>query len=643
MTKQIGLYFRYSPICLLKRAGKVIANLFFLYYNFIMRKILALFGFLAFSSQVALSLDMVYPAGKYNKTIHNSVYFMGSLDKGETLYYQGEKVNVAKNGAFAFTVPLNNGRNQVFLKLLKDGRYSFKQYYITKEIQPVPPSGAVEFVSLEKTSFKTISDGVPLRSTPVDAGLNRMGHLAKDTLLIVDGKKGDFYRVYLSPTKIGWIDKKYVAKTLDANGLSVSANLATFYNIDDKTVPNLSLYRAAFTHNLPYEVIDKPNELTINIFNVANVKDETLVLRVAKSERIKYSTQFNNGDFVLLLKNMPHSTGLPLSGLNIVLDAGHGGSEKGAIGVFRDYEKDFNLAITKELKRMLEAQGANVYLTRVSDVEVSLDERSKFAKAHDADIFLSVHMNAVPQGADPNARSGSSVYYYNESAKSLANSVKDGLVAGLSTNDDGVHQESFAVLRHSDYLGVLAEVCYMVNPTDSLLYKSEDFVLNAAKSISEGVVNYYAISDKSKSKVGSGASKSDNIQKVKKQDSSAKVKNVKASKSVKLGKKSVKREKNVKNQTPFFDTSVREKYKQEAIYVYDENDKKWYRPKGKKKRAKRPPREIKNNPQIKESAINIFASGDYTPQGADYNLTPMNRCKKFFSKLGSYFYNGAKN
>lgn len=628
-----------------------------------MKKILALLGCAVFCNQCAEALDIVYPAGKYNKTYHDNIYFMGSLSEDETLYYQGAKVETSKKGGFAFTVPLRNGRNQVFLRVCKSGSCSIKQYVITKEIQKSTSSVEQDVVTpLGKTVFKTNADGVPLRSTPVDAGMNRMGHLSKDTSLIIDGRKGDFFRVYLSPTKYGWISKKDVILAFDEKGYPQKTALASFYNIDDKTVPNLSMYRAAFTRNLPYEVIDTPEQLLINIYNVANVADETLVLKVSKTQNIKYSTEFANGDFTLILKNSVKPKGTPLAGLNIAVDAGHGGQELGAMGIFRDYEKDFNLAIAHELARMLEAQGANVYMTRVGDVDVALNDRVKLAKAYDADMFVSIHLNSVPQGSDPVMNKGSSVYYYNSSAKYLADSVKQALVKGLGTKDDGTKQASFAVLRASEYLGILAEICYMVNPEDSDLYKSEKFTKETAEAITKGLINYAEVyindakalldvSDKYSVK----SNKNKKKEKVKK-DSPKSVTEVKAVRvkpqvppkeyreSLFDRVKSKFANEQVQSEAPFLDTSVREKYQQEAIYTIDKSDTKWYRPNGKKRRVKRPPREIKSDYSTVSKEVNLFASGDYD----SYNIPPSKpslgkRCRDFCSKITSYFYNGARN
>lgn len=615
-----------------------------------MRKILALFGAAIFSCGVASAFDLVTPVGKYNKTFHNSVYFMGSLDKGESLYYQTEKIKTAENGAFAFTVPLKQGRNQVLLRVTKDGHSTIKQYFITKELRQAPSTTAVVTEEFPRVVYRTISQGAPLRSTPIDAGINRMSHLAKDTNLIIDGRQGDFYRVYLSPTRYAWIKVSDVSVAYDNLGEPVKPTLATFYNVDDKTVKDLSMYRVAFSQNLPYEIVDTPEELLITIYNIANMNNESLILRVSKNEWVKYSTSFVNGDFTLIMKNIVKKSNSPLSGITIVVDAGHGGSENGALGLFRDYEKNINLSVAKLLKQELEKNGATVYMTRISDADVELQDRVKIAKAYDADMFLSIHLNSVPQGTDPNARKGSGVYYYNNSAKNLADSVRKSLVAGLDTNDDGLHQASFAVLRTGEYLGILAELCYMVNPDDSVIYKSSDFAKKSAEAISEGVVEYVKGITQTSVKLDTNENLSQNTKKPKKD----RVKKVKLEKAPKESKETANKSESDKSwfkkrvkpvseesQKPFLDTSVRQKYEQEAIYVIDKEDTKWYRPRGKKKRVKRPPRVIKQD-YVAPTEINIFASGDYE-EYAPPELSLRQRTRNFFSKFSSYFYNGARN
>ena len=185
---------------------------------------------------------------------------------------------------------------------------------------------------------------------------------------------------------------------------------------------------------------------------------------------------------------------------------------------------------------------------------------------------------------------------------------------------------------------------------DADIYKSPDFVSNSALALCNGIENYIAkmtgAVELARMVNAPVASTSDNKkfnwnflkrEKVKKEKRTDVNKEVSA--------EIVTKEKTPKKQSenkPFIDKSVREKYKQEAIYVTDTNDKKWYRPNGKKRRAKRPAREIKHSHIYEEQSVNIFASGDYE----DYSVPEVSfgqKTRNFFSKVTSYFYNGAKN
>ena len=85
---------------------------------------------------------------------------------------------------------------------------------------------------------------------------------------------------------------------------------------------------------------------------------------------------------------------------------------------------------------------------------------------------------------------GTSVYYYNQNSKELAESVLESLTTGINTRDDGARTASFAVIRPTDYVGILVETAYMTNPHDSMLYTQEDFPRETAKAIADGIFNY---------------------------------------------------------------------------------------------------------------------------------------------------------
>ena len=79
---------------------------------------------------------------------------------------------------------------------------------------------------------------------------------------------------------------------------------------------------------------------------------------------------------------------------------------------------------------------------------------------------------------------------YSPNSKELAKSVLSSVTHTINTRNDGVREASFAVLRPTDYIGVLIEVAYMTNPNDSVLYKEENFARETAKAIAEGILEF---------------------------------------------------------------------------------------------------------------------------------------------------------
>ena len=286
-------------------------------------------------------------------------------------------------------------------------------------------------------------------------------------------------------------------------------------------------------------------------------------------------------------------------------------------------------------------------MTRYFDEDVTAQDRVKYTKAHGADIFLSINMASVPQGQDPLVVKGTKVHYYNPTSKSLADSLSNSIVKGLKTENAGVVQDNLQVLQTGEYLAAYVELCNIVNPDDADIYKSPDFASNAALSLCNGLEDYIV-----KMTGAVEAAKLVNVPvaqnlKTKKEKFSFFKKNNESRSKVKevsaeiVTSDKVKKER-AKDEKPFLDTSVREKYQQEAIYVTDTSDKKWYRPNGKKRRAKRPAREIKHSHINEEQSVNIFASGDYEVY-SEPEQSFGQKTRSFFSKVTSYFYNGARN
>lgn len=190
-----------------------------------------------------------------------------------------------------------------------------------------------------------------------------------------------------------------------------------------------------------------------------------------------------------------------IDGKRIVLDPGHGGSDTGAIGPTGVTEKSIALRIAKRLKTLLEAEGAEVILTRTEDTEVSpkkakatdveeLQARCDIANQNSADIFLSIHLDAF---SGPEAHGTTGYYYEMGSADStrLADCVKRGVLRRLGTLDRGTKPCAFYVCRHTDMPAMLLETAFVSNPREEQMMNSEEGVENAAQGIAAGIAEYF--------------------------------------------------------------------------------------------------------------------------------------------------------
>lgn len=198
-----------------------------------------------------------------------------------------------------------------------------------------------------------------------------------------------------------------------------------------------------------------------------------------------------------------------MSGFKIVIDPGHGGKFTGAHGVTSGvYEKQLALSIALKLAKELKKQGINVVLTRESDIalddDLMTDLRKRAAKGDDADLFVSIHLNA----SDSSKTQGFEVYIpYNESKIPLlsymcANFVHHGLVHSVSPSwsgtlgnrndmDGGIRQAKFNVINVAkSRAAVLLELEYLSNPAGEKRMGNKSYQKKLVHSIAKAIAAY---------------------------------------------------------------------------------------------------------------------------------------------------------
>ena len=178
-----------------------------------------------------------------------------------------------------------------------------------------------------------------------------------------------------------------------------------------------------------------------------------------------------------------------LSGHTICVDAGHGGTDPGAVanGV---QEKDINLAIALKVAKLLEKDGAKVVLTRDGDYFVTLSGRVQIANSAGCDIFISIHANAGPSSA-----SGFEAYHYYGSSRGnlLATYIDEEIAKEIPLKNRGVKEAGFYVIKYTRMPAILIETGFVTNAYDVSIITDESYQWKYAYAILHGVQRYFGV------------------------------------------------------------------------------------------------------------------------------------------------------
>lgn len=170
--------------------------------------------------------------------------------------------------------------------------------------------------------------------------------------------------------------------------------------------------------------------------------------------------------------------------MRIIIDAGHGGIDAGAVNGKR-YEKDAALSISLKVGSLLAAKGADVIYTRDKDETVELGERCRIANNDDADYFISIHLNA----ATAKSANGIETYAYGTRGKGpeLAKAVQKELIASTGARDRGVKIANFYVLKHTKMPAILIETGFISNDAECLALFKDGYQNIIAEAIAKAV------------------------------------------------------------------------------------------------------------------------------------------------------------
>ena len=171
----------------------------------------------------------------------------------------------------------------------------------------------------------------------------------------------------------------------------------------------------------------------------------------------------------------------------VFIDAGHGGTDPGALG-YGYRESDLNLQVAKKVESKLKSKGIDVKMSRSSDIFYSLSERAEMANDYGADAFVSIHQNS----AEAKSANGIETYYNRkkEEDRPLSNDIQKQVISQTGANNRGVKNAEFTVLVKSKMISALVECGFITNELEVKKLSDSSYQDKLATGIANGIEEY---------------------------------------------------------------------------------------------------------------------------------------------------------
>lgn len=329
-------------------------------------------------------------------------------------------------------------------------------------------------------------------------------------LLELDGADGEYVRVPLCRSKQTWV-KRSQLEPLPAGTVLRPARVDVARTVDAGSGAGLLV---VLSRRAPYHVAvaDDCRSLTLSLFNaqadidwiryaaknpmIANVQwrqpeTDLVQLTVSLSEPLwGWHAEYRDNSLLLTLRPRPRiAKDRPFQGLRVMLDPGHA-PDPGAVGPLRTAERDVNWQLAQKLGERLRSAGAAVVYTRRENEGLGLYDRPRRAAEAAADLLISLHNNAHPDGVNPLKDSGFSTYYYQPFSRDLAWEVHQVFQKSLPLPDHGFYYGNLVLCRTSEMPSFLVEPTFLIVPKEEALIRDDGFQEKIALAIMMGVKKY---------------------------------------------------------------------------------------------------------------------------------------------------------
>jgi N-acetylmuramoyl-L-alanine amidase len=461
----------------------------------------------------------------------NTVEYWRTEPLGDLLLQPGNKIQMSLKTVPGSTVKLENGfvLKEIPVKDSNGVKGIYKAEYIIKEnddllngtkrklnaIITTPGNEQIEAIS--KNTFALMQEPVVLETKGKlpyllmglgedRLGGTKIGYLDSMVKLKAVSKVADKYCVQLSKYRHAYIEEQHV--NIVNNGNFTPLSLTSSMRVWGDSVydyVSLGLYE-----RLPYQSFQEinPSIILVDVFgatantnwitqmqSVQEIKhvtyqqteDELLRIKIelTHQQHWGHAVYYTGNNLVVRVKRQPKS--LLLKDLVIGVDAGHGGTNKGAFGITGIMEKDMTLLVAKELQSVLETEGATVIMTRTTDTTYDNHERYNFFKEKNPDLLLSIHLNS---SADPVRIKGVSTYYKHIGYRSLTQSVLQQMLGMGLAEFGNVGNFNFILNGFTEFPNVLVETLFISNPEDEANVLNADYRKQIAQKIVAGVKDW---------------------------------------------------------------------------------------------------------------------------------------------------------
>ncbi len=450
------------------------------------------------------SLAVTLPVEDKLSTTSKGYYIGGVSDMRAPLTVNGETVvKRSGKGYFGYFVPLEIGTNRI---VVQNGGTK-----VVKTIVRNKPSTGGGGTSPSKDSVKALND--PTKYAVVSSNLTGVysePSTRNGAVTFVDNGMKDrivaYTKYYYQLNSGYWIKRDDVSVVVDK---AHTPSIKSVEHVVDGRKESLVFETASSTFVKAALVGDRlvisfPNVKSLPYLNPSAGSDFSKIARAGSSYEIDFGDAVYRGHRIVktstgyavdVFKRFEAGAStLPLEGATIMIDPGHGGRDTGALGLLGALHPEKTVVLNTALmfKEALEAQGAEVVMTRDDDAYVSLKDRTTASRELAPDLFVSIHADNASSTIDLSKVEGFSVFYENEQSRELAQRVQDATIDRVGRVNRKVKKMNFYVIRGTWSPALLLETGFMAHPTEFEWLTEKAEAQRLVDTWTDAIVDYFS-------------------------------------------------------------------------------------------------------------------------------------------------------